>query len=78
MSMSALSAQLAHLHSHKNNSSSNAGSNVGSSIPSSRKHNDVMGRGVQHSMLHGHALSEQKSKSADVVASVLFANPKVR
>jgi len=68
MSMSGLSAQLAHI-----NSSSRASS--GTTITASRRADDAVGRGISHSARHGHSLRGTSSKD---FPSVLFANQKVR
>ena len=73
MSLSTLSSQLAHI----NNASTNkgvTGGTYGSSIPTTRKTDDVIGRGIHHSAKHGHAVISSNVKK---IPSVLFENPKV-
>ena len=64
--MSSLSAQLASLN-------SSGGKNAGSSLSTSKRHSDAVGRGIAHSVTHGHSIS---STSARHKPSVLYADSK--
>ncbi|KAL7558922.1 hypothetical protein ACA910_015499 [Epithemia clementina (nom. ined.)] len=55
MSMSSLQAQLAALH---NSSTTGSGAHAGSSLPSSRRHEDAVGRGLHFRPEHGHAITD--------------------
>ena len=66
MAMSSLQAQLASLHSQ-------GSKNPGSSFATSKRHEDAVGRGVGHSVQHGHALSTRDPKFKP---SILHADAK--
>ena len=66
MAMSSLQAQLASLNSQ-------GSKNPGSSFATSKRHEDAVGRGVEHSVQHGHTLSTRDPKFKP---SILYADAK--
>ena len=64
--MSSLQAQLASLNSQ-------GSKNPGSSFATSKRHEDAVGRGVEHSVQHGHTLSTRDPKFKP---SILYADAK--